>query len=535
MRWCRVVPTSMIAALVVAFSAVSPGARPAQAQDLSATVDSIFAQLDRPDAPGAAVAIVKDGVVVLERGYGSAQLEYGVAITPATVFHVASVSKQFTAFAIVLLAHDGKLSLDNDIRTHLPELPDFGRRITIRQLIHHTSGIRDQWELLMMAGWRLDDVITRDQIMALMRRQRELNFEPGAEYLYSNMGYSLLAEIVERVSGVTFGEFLHERVFEPLGMTATHVHSDHQMPVPNRAYSYRPAASGWSTAVLSYANQGATSLFTTVGDLAKWIGNLETGQVGGAGAIAQMRERGVLNSGDTIAYAFALIRADLQGREIWQHGGADAGFRSQIAWYPEDRLGIIVLSNAATGNPGPLTERLAHAWLGLELPDATQAPVTPPARRNPTAAPSLTAAQLDSYTGDYYSPELGTVYTIELRAGALVASHVRLGVMAMTAVAADTFRLGNRTARFERAADGSLTGFRLTGSRVRNLLFVRLPAGSIPPLSGGGARSRQLPFPHDLHPARLPAGQLGQQSLDAIDPARAGQAGSNRTRRLPGG
>jgi CubicO group peptidase (beta-lactamase class C family) len=166
----------------------------------AARVDSIFAQA-AADGPGAAVAVLQDGRIVLERGYGSAQLEHAVPITPRTVFHVASVSKQFATFAIVLLAEQGRLSLDDDVRTHLPELHDFGHRISIRHLIHHTSGIRDQWELLMMAGWRLDDVITRDHIMAMMRRQRELNFEPGAEHLYSNMGYTLLAEIVERVSG----------------------------------------------------------------------------------------------------------------------------------------------------------------------------------------------------------------------------------------------------------------------------------------------------------------------------------------------
>lgn len=464
-------------AVVLAVAAMPASAQP---NDFATRADAVFAEF-RGDRPGAAVAVVHDGNVVFERGYGLAQLEHNVPVTPATVFHVASVSKQFAAFAITLLAQQGRLGLDDDIRRHLPEIPDLGSTVTVRHLIHHTSGVRDQWELMMMAGWRMDDVITRDQIMTMMRRQRELNFQPGAEYLYSNMGYTLLAEIVERVSGTTFGEFLRRNVFEPLGMAHTHVHNDHEMIVPNRAYSYRQRDGEWRNAVLSYANQGATSLFTTAGDLARWLHNFETAQVGGPAAITQMRQRGVLNDGDTIPYAFALSRGEYRGRTLWSHGGADAGFRSVVVHYPEQRLGIVVLSNAANANPGRLAQQVADAWFGDVV--AAPTPTTAPPQQQSAQRPARwqpTPDELRALTGDYYSPELATVYTLELRDSALVMTHPRLGSTPMQPTARDEFRTGSRSLRLERSADGVVTGFRLSGSRVRNLAFVRLHPGALP-------------------------------------------------------
>jgi hypothetical protein len=192
----------------------------------SGRVDQLFAQWDRAGSPGASVAVARGDSVLFEKGYGYAQLEYGIPITPATIFHVASVSKQFTAFAIAMLANQGKLSLDDDIREHLPYVPDFGVAITPRHLIHHISGMRDQWNLLALAGWRLDDVITKEQVIRLVERQQELNFEPGAEYLYCNTGYTLLADIVEHITGQPFPEWMAENVFQPLAMNSTHFHDD---------------------------------------------------------------------------------------------------------------------------------------------------------------------------------------------------------------------------------------------------------------------------------------------------------------------
>ena len=373
-----VAPTGL-AALLALWVALAAGAAPANAQapgpDLpdsarAARVDSLFAEWSGLDGPGAAVAVLEDGEIVLERGYGSAQLEYAEPITPATVFHVASVTKQFIAFGIALLAHRGLLSLDDDVRTHLPELPDLGATVTLRHLIHHTSGVRDQWELLAMAGWRLDDVITTEHVLGLMARQRELNFPPGTEYLYSNMGYTLLAEVISRVGGQPFPAWMEANVFRPLGMESTHLHVDHEHLVPGRAYSYSPAGDDdearWEKAVLSYAVAGATSLFTTAGDLARWLRNFETAEVGGPAVIRQMHQRGVLADGDTISYAFAIARGQHRGRERWAHGGADAGFRSYVIRFPGERLGVVVLSNAARFDAGEMARRVADVYLGVE-------------------------------------------------------------------------------------------------------------------------------------------------------------------------
>jgi CubicO group peptidase (beta-lactamase class C family) len=475
--------TAVAAALLILAPARLQAQQPKRAE---ARVDSLFAEWAAPGSPGAAVAVLRDGEIVLERGYGSAQLEHGVPITPQTIFHVASVSKQFTAFGVALLAARGQLSLDDDVRTHIPELPDFGRRITLRQLVHHTSGIRDQWELLATAGWRLDDVITKDHVLQLAVRQRELNFEPGAEHLYSNMGYTLLAEVVERVGGQPFPEWMRVNVFAPLGMHDTHMHDDHEHVVPRRAYSYRADAAahtGWRNAVLSYANAGATSMFTTAADLARWLRNYETAGLGGPALIAQMRERGVLNSGDTLPYAFAIVRGEHGGRTTWSHGGADAGFRSVALHFPDERLGVVVLSNLASFVPARLAAAVADIYLGDVAAPTAAGSSGPPAPAASPAAYALSAAELPAYEGTYYSPELEAIYRIVATPDGLVARHVRHGDIPLRAAERDHFtgdRWYFRTIGFSRDAAGSIDGFRLSGGRVRDLRFVRLAPGALP-------------------------------------------------------
>lgn len=257
--------------------------------DTARRIDEVFKQWSKPGTPGAAVSVIKDGILAYQKGFGMANLEYDVPITQDTVFHVASVSKQFTAMSILLLEQDGKLSLEDEVHKYLPELPNYGHSLTIRNLLQHTSGIRDQWQTLGLAGWRLDDVITQKQILRMLFRQRELNFEPATRHLYSNGGYTLLAEIVARVFGKPLPEFCEERIFRPLGMSHTHFHDDHRRIVPNRAYSYsyESAAGGYRSSPLNYANVGATSLFTTAPDLAKWLDNFREPTVGGAKAVAK--------------------------------------------------------------------------------------------------------------------------------------------------------------------------------------------------------------------------------------------------------
>src|SRR5580698_3867179 len=242
--------TAAVAAADKANAAVAP------ANSGDAQIDAAFKEWNSSNTPGASVAVIDKGKIVFAKGYGIANLEYDVPIKPQTIFHVASVSKQFTAMAVVLLESDGKLSLNDDVHKYLPELPDYGKKITLRNLLQHTSGVRDQWQTLALAGWDMQDVIAQDQILRMMFRQKELNFPPGTRYLYSNAGFTLLAEIVARVSGQKFPQFCNERIFVPLQMTHTHFHQDLTQIVRDRAYSYSQRENGYAIAPLNYANAG---------------------------------------------------------------------------------------------------------------------------------------------------------------------------------------------------------------------------------------------------------------------------------------
>lgn len=326
-------------------------------------VDQLFTFWDRPGSPGAAVSVAHEDRILYSRGYGYANLEYDIPVSSSTIFHIASVSKQVTAFSIALLADQGELSLDDDIHKYLPELNDFGETITIRHLLHHTSGLRDQWNLLALAGWRLDDVITRDQILRLVSHQKELNFKPGDEMVYCNTGYTLMAEIVSRVSGISFAEWTRENIFDPLEMNSTLFYDDHEKIVPNRAYSYNHGRSGFKKSVLSYANVGATSLFTTVDDFQRWADNFRTMKVGNENVMKMMESRGILNNGDTLSYAFGQVAGNYRGLKTWSHGGGDAGYRTFLLRFPDQHYSICVFSNYGSFDPADLGYKTAGIYL----------------------------------------------------------------------------------------------------------------------------------------------------------------------------
>lgn len=448
-----------------------------QATSPAGRVDQLMAPYTGTDRPGAVVAVTRGGEVVFARGYGMANLEDGVPNTPATIFHVASVSKQFTAFAIAMLADRGRLALGDDVRRHLPEMPDFGRTITLRHLLNHTSGLRDQWELWGMSGGLLDDVIRQQDLLRLIVRQRELNFEPGAEYLYSNSGFTVLAEVVARVSGQPFPDWMRENVFAPLGMNATQVYDDHQRLVPGRAYSYQSGAGGVRKSVLSYANMGATSLFTTAPDLARWLRNWRTGTVGGPRVLAMMQERGVLTRGDTLPYALGIGVDTWRGQRVLFHSGSDAGYRAFLSYFPALDAGVIVLSNSAGLNSSAVANGVAEAFLERDLaPAAPSAPTPPAAARREPWRPS--AADLAAYAGAYLSDELETIYTVVVDSGRLIARHRRHGDIPLQPVEPDLFERGQwyfGRARFERDSAGRVAAMRLSTSRTRNVLFRRMP------------------------------------------------------------
>jgi CubicO group peptidase (beta-lactamase class C family) len=441
---------------------------------LSAKVDRLFERWHRPDSPGAAVLVLKDGSVVHAKGYGMANLEHGVPIRTTSVFDIASVSKQFGAMAVALLEADGLLSLDDEVRSYIPELPDFGRPITLRHLVHHTSGIRDWPGTLAMAGWDYQDVLSFEQILRMAFHQRDLNFDPGAEHAYSNTGYNLLAETVARVSGVSFREFCQERVFGPLGMTRTHFHDDHTEVVQHRADSYRPVPGGYRFVPNSLTALGSSSLFTTVEDLARWVGNFENPVVGGAGVVARMHERGVLNNGDTIPYAWGQSLGWYRGLETWSHTGSWAGYRTVLMRFPEQRFAVVILANTTDMNPSQVAREIADIFLAGDL-SPEEVRDTPAAGEVQEQPWEPTVEELGEYAGEYRSQELQTSYRLEVRDGVLVARHFRTGDRAFRPQAPDRFQAGGfGEVHFLRDETGDVMAFTANQVRIRGLRFDRV-------------------------------------------------------------
>ncbi|MEW5915798.1 MAG: serine hydrolase domain-containing protein [Gemmatimonadota bacterium] len=420
--------------VVLALGAGPLAAQPADSLRLA--VNRVFAPWTNSDGPGCAVGVSRDGNVVFQNGYGMANLETDTPITANSVFHVASVSKQFTAMAIMLLAREGKLSLDDDVRRHLPELPDYGHKITIRHLLQHTSGLRDQWDLLFMARGRFEENrINEDDVLEIVTRQKALNFTPGAEYVYSNTGYTLAGTIVRRVSGKSLRDFADERIFKPLGMTNTHFHDDYTMVVKGRAAGYaRGSDNKWHVSLPNYDTYGATSLFTTVGDLLKWEANVWKPTVGDEPMLREMRTSATLTSGDSTGYGLGLSTEVYRGARLIGHGGADAGYRTYLGRMPLHTLGVVVLCNAATANPGALARGVIDAYIGDKL-----TPVSSPAR--PTV--SIPTGQLARYAGIYVNPVTGAPMLLTLRRDTLIVG--RTVGPALVPINERTFRLGTVT------------------------------------------------------------------------------------------
>ena len=457
------------------------------------SIDALFSRWDRDDAPGCTVGVMKDGKLVFARGYGMANLEYDIPNSPTSVFHIASISKQFTAFAILLLAEEDKLSLDDDIRLHLPETPDFGVPIRIRHLIHHTSGLRDQWDLLAMSGFRPDDIKTNGDILDLVKKQRELNFEPGERHLYSNTGYTLLALIVERITGSSLREFTQERIFEPLGMEHTHYQDDYNRLVKNRSYGMtRIKLRGYRRNIPAFDTVGATGLFTTVEDMARWNRNFDTMEVGGAGAFKRMLERGRLNNGEQLDYACGIAYGDYKGLRTIGHGGADAAYRSNFERYSEIGLAVVVLANTPM-NTAILGRRVAGIFLEEDFrkapakTDSQEAEESPsddkageaPEGQEANAAATLqpfnpTPEYLESFVGTYFSPELETSYRFVYSSRELLLQRRKFEDVVLRPRQEDLFAAGAFTLGFDRDAAGAITAFRLSTGRVLNLRFDKV-------------------------------------------------------------
>ncbi len=454
----------------------------AQPQDEKVSqVDALFKEYDRLDSPGAAVVVIRNGKIVLQREYGSANLEYGIPITSRTVFHVGSVSKQFTGFSILLLAHQGRLSLDDDVRKHLPEVPDFGKTITLRHLLHHQSGIREQETLFQISGISTADVIETPHILKLVGRQKELNFSPGKDISYCNTGYVLLAQVVEKVTGASFRKWTRENIFNPLDMKDSQFNDSASRIVRDRAYPYYAADGGeLQKGILSYSYVGPTGLLTTSEDMAKWLFNFDQPKVGNPLILHRMLfESGKLDNGEDPGYGYGIGVLSYRSLRVNWHSGHDAGYRAFTAYFPDQKFGIAVLSNFYSINPMNLGKKIADIYLFDSMsPASPEIPRTEEDQKpKPPRSFSLNKKQLAEFAGEYQSEELETIYHILLVDDRLVIRHWRNEDVLLTPVAPDQFAGDHEFAevlRFLRNPDDRIIGFRLTAGRVRSLLFERM-------------------------------------------------------------
>src|SRR3989449_725937 len=437
-----------------------------------------FSRFTTSPSRGGALAIAQNGTIAYERGYGRASLELDVPITPQTVFDIGSTSKQFTALSVLLLERDGTLSLDDDIRKYLPEVPDYGKRITIRHLLTHTSGLRDYTDLLGFDGHDTADSTDDRDALDLIARQRGVNFSPGEEWRYSNTGFFLASVIVRRASGQSLASFARDRIFVPLGMTSTQYLDDTTRVVPRRATAYSPAGTndaksggGFRVNMSDWNQTGDGAVQTTVEDLVRWDENFYAPKVGDAPMIAAMQTVGRLNDGKAHDYGLGLTIGTYGGLRRVSHGGSWAGYRAELMRFSERHASIITLCNVSNSGPTALSESVAAVWLadaGLRSPT----PVASGSSRTPHTPPQLSDAELRAHVGRYSSPELTLPWNIEL-----VDHQLKLRIRkgegdTLTPVSRDEFRWNGTRITFERDA---LT---VTNRGVEKLRLSRVPSGA---------------------------------------------------------
>jgi CubicO group peptidase (beta-lactamase class C family) len=397
MRFAAVLAFALALACVIKISAQ------ATATDRE-RVDRIFAAYDKAGSPGCALGVIRDGNFIYRKGYGAATLELGVPLSSESVFYMGSVSKQFTAASIVLAAEQGFLSLDDNVRKYIPELPDYRRAITLRQMLHHTSGLRDFLTLLELSGRQDSDRHSKEELIDLVARQKGLNNDPGDEYIYSNTNYFLLGEVVKRATQKSLAEFAAENIFRPLGMTHTRFYDDHTLVVPGRVPAYGPGSNGtflvdWST---NYDAVGAGGLMSSVDDLLLWDRNFYENRLGKGSLLKQLQTRGVLNNGRQISYALGLELGRYRGLPIVEHNGALFGYRTEIQRFPEQRFTVLCLCNLSSASPSGLSRKVADIYLEKNL-QAEASALQPSGNSNFRDPGQFAGKYLDSRTYSVFS------------------------------------------------------------------------------------------------------------------------------------
>ena len=450
------------------------------AQELPPTmvkgIDSIFAAYARPGGPGCAVGVYQSGKVIYARGFGLANITNDVPITRATRLTTGSVSKQFTAASIALLVQAGKLSLDDDVRKYVPELVDYGTPIKIRHLVHHTSGLRDFWELVDLAGMRPDDGYTVDDMLALAAKQKGLNFPPGSEYRYSNTGYLVLGVVVKRVTGQSLRRFADSAMFKPLGMNETLFLDDHNEVVRGRAMAYSPSGSTWKINVWNNDLVGQGGIVTSLADLQKWDENFYTGQVGGREFIDLVQSTEPLSGSGKNDYAFGLTVQTYRGQPLVQHTGATGGYRAAIYRFPAQHTSVAMMCNVSTANTSAMALGMADVLLESHFAKAEAS--TAPRRTGGSLTTLNVHPAVAGLTGPYASSELnGAVWEVVAGAevGQLEVRRARHEPIVLGSTAPGDFSTpdGSVRLRFAEPVRGRAPGFRGFGSRVSGLRFAR--------------------------------------------------------------
>jgi CubicO group peptidase (beta-lactamase class C family) len=433
-------------------------------------IDALFSAWDKPDSPGCMLAIIKNGEFVYKRGYGMADLERSVPIRADSIFDLGSTGKQFTATVAAILVNQGFLGLDDPIRKYLPEMPFYAEAITIRHLIHHTSGLRDYLTLMELSDRPAENIYPENELLDLITRQRELNFPPGEEYLYSNSGYFLLGIIAQRVTGKHLTELIREHIYEPLGMRCSTFNKDHHLIVPNRALSYSRREDGMIVNEISLCGGfGDGAICSSVEDLFLWDQNFYHNCLNNAqpGLLELMHTTGRLQNGETIPYAAGLIIEDYRGLQSVSHGGSWAGYRSELLRFPGQRFSVICLCNLSEMKPEELARRVADIYLEAEF----QGRPIPRRDENPKLvleSISLPPEQLSRFAGTYASPELDTEYILSLRADQLFLQRNRFAALEpLQAIAPHIFAGKEIELHFNE------NGLAIAFDRVKNIRFKR--------------------------------------------------------------
>lgn len=440
--------TPRVSALLAAFMALCLS-MPAQAErpaKLKHKIDQLFAKWDVEGSPGASVAVIADGRTFYLKGYGYANLEHSVRNTPDTAIHVASLSKQFTGIAALMAEEKGLLKLDDPLGRYVTDGPSVAAAVTLRQLIYHTGGLRDLSSLLMIAGYSLEDVTTKDKVMTLIKRQRHLNFPPGTEHLYSNTGYVLFTDALEKITGETFAKWTDKEIFQPLGMRQTRFNDDYTTVIPNHAESYAATKEGaYRRSPMNLGIVGSTGLQTTARDMATWGQFVIKGAYRNLHMPKAFYQPGALGDGTPIAYGFGIFVNESRGRKVLEHGGSDSAFRSYFMAIPEKGVAVAVLANTDNLPAGELAKQIVDLILGEEPAAA--------AETESTAAPTFIDAK--KYVGRYL---MENGFTVEIAAATATDLYAASGAsqLPLHPLGDDTFAVGSGEIKitFHPSADG---------------------------------------------------------------------------------